>query len=313
MKMNHHWINVKKLAAVLVIVPALLLSTMAQAEAVGAAAAEEAVIMVDVIVNIDKASRAITLKDEDGIEWAFVAGPEVDNFEQLQRGDLVIMTYYAGTAVALEPKGSGLEERASEIEAERAAPGDKPGMKVTETTYMVAKVTAVDTKHRFITLQGVGGSLRLEVGDDIDLADVDVGQEVEALYTESVAVAAEPAPKVSGTVSMKITAVALGIGAEWGKGTLTLYDGTSHEFKVSGLSLADVGAAEVEATGEVYHLVEARDLEGSFIAGEAGGALVGGGAAVAAKNEHGVVIKLKSRQQGVRLTLAGEALKIKLR
>ena len=214
--MRNSEISVKKFAVVLALLPALLFSAMTQAEEVGTAAAEEAVITVDVIVKIDKAARAITLKDEDGIEWEFIAGPEVTNFEQLQRGDLVIMTYYAGMAVALEPKGSGLEERASEIEAQRAAPGEKPGMQATETSYAVATVSAVDTGNGSVTLQGARGSVQLEVGDDVDLADLEVGQEVEALYTESIAVSVEPAPKVSGTLSMQLTAVALGVGAEWG-------------------------------------------------------------------------------------------------
>jgi hypothetical protein len=41
--------------------------------------------------------------------------------------------------------------------------------------------------------------------------------------------------------------VALGTGAERGNGTLTTNDGTIHDFKVSGLTLVDVGLAGVEA------------------------------------------------------------------
>jgi hypothetical protein len=72
------------------------------------------------------------------------------------------------------------------------------------------------------------------------------------------------------------------------------------------------GYTSVEATGSVYQFVEAKDLEGVFIADEAGWPLAGGGSAVAMKNENGVVMKLKSTQKGVRLTLAGGGLEVTL-
>ena len=40
--------------------------------------------------------------------------------------------------------------------------------------------------------------------------------------------------------------------------------------------------------------MEAKDLAGTYISGEAGAALIGGGSAIAMKNENGVVIQLKS-------------------
>ena len=311
MNVNLHRIG--KLLAIVVVLQFLALSTLVQAEEVGVAEVTDAAIAVNVIVKIDKNSRTITLKNDEGREWVFTAGPEVRNFDQLKRGDLVIMQYYSDFAIALEPKGSGLEERASELTIERAKAGQKPGMKVTGSTYVQAKITAVDKKHRTVTIQGPQNSLMLKVGDAIDLNQIEVGQEIEALYTESYVVSVEPAPKVSGTVKMKFTAVALGIGVEWGEGTLTMYDGTSHNLKIKGLTVLDVGISSVEATGEVYGLVEAKDLEGTYLTGEAGAALVGGGSAIAMKNKKGVVIKLKSAQEGVRLTLAGEGLRITLK
>jgi hypothetical protein len=299
--------------ATIFVLPFFALSSVGQAEEAGALGVGDASIAVDVIVNIDQDARAITLKNDEGGEWVFLAGPEVRNFDQLERGDLVLMAYYSGLAIALEPKGSGLEERISELKVERAAPGEKPGMNITDSTFVAAEVTAVNAKERTVTLQGAKGSLILKAGHDVDLSQIAVGQEVEALYTQTYAVSVVPAPKVSGTVSMKIKAVALGIGVEWGEGTLTMYDGTSHAFKATGLTLLDVGISGVEAKGEVYNLVEAKDLEGTFLVGEAGAALVGGGSASVMKNKHGVVMKLKSTQEGVRLTLAGEGLKITLK
>jgi hypothetical protein len=55
---------------------------------------------------------------------------------------------------------------------------------------------------------------------------------------------------------MKMTAAALGVGVQWGDAVLTMYDGTEHEFKVTGLSLLDVGVTTIEAEGDVYRLVK---------------------------------------------------------
>ena len=71
-------------------------------------------------------------------------------------------------------------------------------------------------------------------------------------------------------------AVAIGVGYEWGKGMLTMYDGTEHEFQIRGLTLLDVGISSIELEGEVFHLVEAKDLAGAYYVDQAGAALVGG-------------------------------------
>jgi hypothetical protein len=300
--------------ATMLVLPLLMLDGTAQAEEVSEAVVSETAIAVDVIVNIDTDSRTITLKDElSGEKWEYIAGAEVENFDQLKRGDLVIMEYYTGLAIALEPKGSGLEERVTESELDRAQPGEKPGMQYTESTYIEAVVTAVSPEQGSITFEGPEASLTMMVADDVDLSAIETGQVLEVLYIESYAISVEAAPKVSGTIEMKISSVALGIGVEWGKGTLTMYDDTTHEFKINGFSVLDAGASVAHATGDVYHLVEAADLEGTFISGEAGAVLVGGGAALAMKNSAGVVVSLKSKQKGARLTLAVEGFKIKLK
>jgi len=164
-----------------------------------------------------------------------------------------------------------------------------------------------------VAVQGPERTLVLKAGDDVDLADLEVGQTVEALFVESLSISVEAAPEVSGTLTMKMTAAALGVGVQWGDAVMTMYDGTEHEFKVTGLSLLDVGVTTIEAEGEVYRLVEAKDLEGTFFSGEAGAALVGGGNALAMKNTNGVVVKLTAKQQGVRLTLAAEGMKFKMK
>lgn len=276
----------------------------------GAVTAEDAAIAVVTVVGVDKATRTLTLKGEDEEKWTFIASPDVRNFDQIKRGDRVIIEYFEGMALALGPKGSGVRARVDKLEVERAKSGEKPAGKITKTVEALGLVAAVNPKERLVALQGAEKTVVLKVADDVDLSQVKVGQEVEIVYVQSLAVSVEPAPKVSGTVSIESKSIAIGIGVQWGHGTLTMDDGSTHKFKVDGLSLLDLGISKIEASGEVFHLVEAKDLAGNYISGEAGAALIGGGSAIAMKNENGVVIQLKSTQKGVKLTLAAQGLKL---
>lgn len=68
----------------------------------------------------------------------------------------------------------------------------------------------------------------------------------------------------SGTITMPGTSVAAGIGWSWGRGTLTLLDGSQHQFTASGLDVAAVGIKQAPGVGHVYHLKKLEDLDGSM-------------------------------------------------
>ena len=126
----------------------------------------------------------------------------------------------------------------------------------------------------------------------------------------AVAFAAEPAP--SGSVKITSTAVAIGVGVTWGDGTLN-YQGKTYAFSVDGLSVVDLGISSVTSTGEVFNLAKVSDFSGNYAAGEAGIAIAGGPSDVVLKNQHGVVIRLHGTQQGGRLTLAAQGVKLQIK
>ena len=123
---------------------------------------------------------------------------------------------------------------------------------------------------------------------------------------------AAAADNPSGTVSIESRSVALGVGVSWGDGKLH-YKGKTHTFSIKGLSVVDLGVSKVTATGKVFHLNKLGDFSGNFAAAQAGAALGGGMSAIALKNQNGVVMELTSTQTGVKLTLAGEGLEVKLK
>ena len=111
------------------------------------------------------------------------------------------------------------------------------------------------------------------------------------------------------TVSLSAKSVAAGVGYSWGKGTLH-YKGKNYPFSVDGLSVGDVGASSITATGNVYHLKSVDDFSGQYTAVSAGAAVGGGGSIGTMKNANGVSMTLKATTRGVKLTAAVDGIKV---
>src|SRR3990170_9055398 len=90
------------------------------------------------------------------------------------------------------------------------------------------------------------------------------------------ALAAEKKKTPDATLKLSEGQVAVGIGWSWGKGVLTL-KGKDHPFKVSGLSVGDVGITTAKAEGKVYNLKKLEDFNGTYVSAAAA-ATVGVGA-----------------------------------
>jgi hypothetical protein len=114
------------------------------------------------------------------------------------------------------------------------------------------------------------------------------------------------------TVELSGGAVAAGIGYQWGHGDV-VYQGQKHHFSLSGLSIVDVGVANVTGSGVVYNLHNLQDLNGNYVAGTAGLTVAGGGEADYLRNEKGVVIKLLATSKGLRFNLSANGMKIQLK
>ena len=106
-----------------------------------------------------------------------------------------------------------------------------------------------------------------------------------------------------GTITFSGGALAIGVGFQWGNGTLT-YRGQQYQFKMNGLSVLDVGVSSVTGRGTVRNLYKVADFSGNYVAGTAGVTVAGGGSVTSLRNQNGVVIDGITTAQGVRFTLA---------
>ena len=115
-----------------------------------------------------------------------------------------------------------------------------------------------------------------------------------------------------GEVTMEAKQLAAGVGYSWGDGVMK-FEGKEYRFSLQGLNVAAVGFSKINAVGDVYNLKTAADLAGKYIAVSAGLSLAKGVAGLSMRNDKGVVINLRSAQQGVQLNLGVDGFNIKMK
>ena len=192
---------------VLLMIAAACAATPAMAQtlkAEGAAAASSSpgkaqvarAIKVSATVSaIDKASRTITLKDAAGKEFPVVAGSEVRNFDQITVGSEVVVGMMQALALELKKGGAGTPSMVESADAARAASGAQPGGVVARKVTVTADVVALDAKTQTATLKGPKQTVDLKVPDPKQFKMIAVGDQIQATYTEALAISVEPAKK----------------------------------------------------------------------------------------------------------------------
>ena len=145
------------------------------------------------ITAIEKSSRTITLKGPKGDEVKVEAGPEVRNFDQLKVGDVVDMRYRETLAVELK-KGGGMKvEKTEKAGAVGAKPGETPAGVVGRQVTVVGDVMRVDAATQTVTVKGPQRTVDLKVRDPEQFKLIAVGDQIQATYTEALALAVTPA------------------------------------------------------------------------------------------------------------------------
>jgi hypothetical protein len=141
-----------------------------------------------VVSAVDKATRSVTLSMPDGQTTTFKAGDEVRNFDQIAAGDKVTAQIWEELAVYLQ-KGNPTTQAELTLAAARVPKGAKPGGLVVASTEQTATVVALDRDSRQATLQFADGKWRsFQVGENVDLANVKVGDKVSIRHTEGAAI-----------------------------------------------------------------------------------------------------------------------------
>src|SRR5881392_450494 len=121
--------------------------------------------------------------------------------------------------------------------------------------------------------------------------------------------------KPDATLRLSGGGFALGIGVNWGSGTLT-YRGKDYPVKVKGLSIGRVGMTSSSAYGEVFNMKHLQDFNGHYDVGGAGtrGVTLGAGkAGTLMSNQAGVIVRISATQSGVAVNATGGGVDMQLK
>ena len=161
----------------------------------GKVAVAETVKASAVVTAIDKATRKVTLKTAKGKSFEVVAGEEVKNFDQIKVGDKLVVQYVQALTMEVKP-GGGLRSSTQTTDTAQAKPGERPGAAGAREVTVTADVMAVNPKAMTITVRGPNGNIiDLMVKNPDHFKAVKVGDQIQAVYVEALAIAIEPAAK----------------------------------------------------------------------------------------------------------------------
>jgi Cu/Ag efflux protein CusF len=149
--------------------------------------------VIATVEAIDMAQRQVTLKGPEGKVSTLTLGPEVRNLEQVKVGDRVKASYLEALSLTLKKGGKELPSASSAADGARAPAGGRPGGVAAQQVKVTADVIAVDDKTHMVTLRGPKQTVDLYVADPEQLKLIKVGDQVDAVYTQAVAVSVEPA------------------------------------------------------------------------------------------------------------------------
>src|SRR5205823_2744077 len=161
----------------------------------GMAGVAQTVTVTATITAIDKATRDVTLKGPQGNEVTVTAGPEVKKFDTLKVGDQVDVQYVEALTLELKKGGGMVVARTEQKGAVGAKPGEQPAGAVGRQVTIVADVVAVDPARQVITLKGPKRTVDLKVADPEQFKRIAKGDQVEATFTQALALAVEPTAK----------------------------------------------------------------------------------------------------------------------
>jgi hypothetical protein len=157
---------------------------------------QEVVTVAAKVVKVDLKNRIVTLRGPEGKITDVEVGDEVKNLPQVRKGDDVVATYYESTAITVRKPGDAKPGIETAEVSDRAKPGEKPGRGVARQTTVVATIVGLNKKKSTATLKGPRGKVvTVQVRDPKRFDNVKVGDLVEVVYTEAVAISVEKATR----------------------------------------------------------------------------------------------------------------------
>lgn len=146
---------------------------------------------------VNQDNRSLVLRGEDDALTLVMAGPNVRNFEQINAGDRIVVSYREAIAAEVKPKGEGIEGVKQATAKARAPEGSRPGIGTGSLIATTVEIQSVDTSFDTVTFTRPDGITRTVAVEDPQaqafIRELRRGDEVEVTYSEAVAVNLRPA------------------------------------------------------------------------------------------------------------------------
>lgn len=154
-----------------------------------------------IVESVDQQARQVVLRGAGGRTFEVHAGPAVENLGRVKPGDRVVVRYVEALAASLARPGRGGGGTATEQSgiARHESAGSGPVGTVGNQIRSTVMIDAVDRETHTVTFSGPANRARTVAVRDPEMQrfvdTLKVGDQVDLVYTESLAVALEPMPR----------------------------------------------------------------------------------------------------------------------
>jgi len=144
------------------------------------------------VYGIEKIDRTLWLIGPEKNVVEIDVSEDAKNFNQINIGDIVNISYYESLALYLGSPGELPDEKTGSLTV-RAPEGETPGGFSVEISDISASVVSIDKENRYVTLKGpLGNSITTYVDESVkSFNKLKVGDIVHARYTKALAVDVE--------------------------------------------------------------------------------------------------------------------------
>ncbi len=145
----------------------------------------ESIVKKVSIEAINRGTRELTIKDEDGHYTNITAPDDVKRFDELKVGDVITARYYENLVLRLKQPGEKDVDTSASADT-RTPAGGRPGATVADQRTITATITQIDRNIPSITFSGPNNwTYSSRVEDKKALEKVKVGDKVDIVWTEA--------------------------------------------------------------------------------------------------------------------------------
>ena len=151
----------------------------------------ELITMQGTVIEIEKETREVTLKGENGNLTTMTAGDEVERFDEIAVGDVITFDYYTYLKAEFrEPTAEELENPIVVVAEAGKAPGDEaPAGAIGAVVKAVVTIEMLNRPYMLATVKGpMGNYTTLQMEDEELITKLNIGEVVILTYAEAVAI-----------------------------------------------------------------------------------------------------------------------------